>query len=156
LANQPSAVADERITRSGTPGNNEASVAKKSTRPSTSNGKTILVVEDENSVRETVSLNLRYLGYNVLEAENGEQGLAISRDYNQELDMVFTDVVMPRLSGPAMISLMRKEKITAPVLYTTGYADAPELDNLDHVIIKPYTTKSLASRIREILDPAEV
>ena len=54
-----------------------------------------------------------------------------------------------------MISLMKKEQIKAPVLYTTGYADAPGLVNEDNVITKPYTTKVLAARIREILDPVE-
>ncbi len=97
-----------------------------------------------------MSRNLGYLGYRVLEARNGEEGLAISRNYKQEIDLVFTDVVMPRLSGPAMISLMRKDNIKAPVLYTTGYADAPGLNQGDHVLIKPYTATLLASRVSEI------
>ncbi|MFP6874037.1 MAG: response regulator [Verrucomicrobiales bacterium] len=113
---------------------------------------TILVVEDEASVRETVAHSLRYLGYNVLEAGNGEQGLAISRENRGQIDMIFTDVVMPRMSGPAMVSSMRQEKITFPVLYTTGFADDPGIADEDNLIIKPYTTKLLAARIRETLD----
>lgn len=113
---------------------------------------TILVVEDEVSVRETVAHSLRYLGYNVLEAGNGEQGLAISRENRGQIDMIFTDVVMPRMSGPAMVSSMRQEKITSPVLYTTGFADDPGIADEDNLIIKPYTTKLLAARIRETLD----
>ena len=117
--------------------------------------KTILVVEDESSVRETVVRNLQYLGYNVLEAKNGEDGLSISRQHKDKIDLIFSDVVMPRMSGPAMISLMKQEKIKVPVLYTTGYADAPGIANDDQVIAKPYTTNLLAARIREILDPVE-
>ena len=91
----------------------------------------------------------------MLEAKNGEDGLSISRQHKDKIDLIFSDVVMPRMSGPAMISLMKQEKIKVPVLYTTGYADAPGIANDDQVIAKPYTTNLLAARIREILDPVE-
>ena len=97
-----------------------------------------------------MSRNLTYLGYRILEARNGEEGLAISRNYKRELDLIFTDVVMPRMSGPAMISLIRKDNIKVPVLYTTGYADAPGLSKDDNVLIKPYTARHLASMVSEI------
>ncbi|MCP4848186.1 MAG: response regulator [Verrucomicrobiaceae bacterium] len=128
--------------------------SKNATLQSRKKEKTILIVEDESSVRETVSHNLSYLGYTVLEACNGEEALAICRNYKHKLDLIFTDVVMPRLSGPSMISMLQKENIRPPVLYTTGYADAPGLRKTDPVLIKPYTTKSLAARIREIFATA--
>ena len=100
--------------------------------------------------------SLRYLGYNVLEASNGEQGLAISRENRDQIDMIFTDIVMPRISGPAMVSSLRQEQINFPVLYTTGFADQSGISDKDNLIIKPYTTKLLAAKIREILDHAKV
>lgn len=99
--------------------------------------------------------SLRYLGYNVLEASNGEQGLAISRENRDQIDMIFTDIVMPRISGPAMVSSLRQEQINSPVLYTTGFADQSGISDKDNLIIKPYTTKLLAVKIREILDHAK-
>jgi two-component system cell cycle sensor histidine kinase/response regulator CckA len=96
--------------------------------------------------------SLRFLGYNVLEAGNGEQGLAISRQSRDQIDMIFTDIVMPRISGPAMVSSLREEKINFPVLYTTGFSDRPGITDEDNLIIKPYTTKLLAAKIREILE----
>ena len=99
--------------------------------------------------------SLSYLGYNVLEASNGEHGLAISRDNREQIDMVFTDVVMPRMSGPAMVTSMHQEGINLPVLYTTGFADQPGISDKDNLITKPYTTRLLAARIREIIDHAK-
>lgn len=108
-------------------------------------------MEDECSVRDTVVHNLQYLGYNVLQARNGEEGLAASRLHRKTIDLIFADAVMPRLSGPAMIELLREENINIPVLFTTGYADSHGINNGQNVIPKPYTTKALAASIREML-----
>ncbi len=108
-------------------------------------------MEDECSVRDTVVHNLQYLGYNVLQARNGEEGLAASRLHRKTIDLIFTDAVMPRLSGPAMIELLRDENINIPVLFTTGYADSHGINSGQNVIPKPYTTKALAASIREML-----
>jgi two-component system cell cycle sensor histidine kinase/response regulator CckA len=109
-------------------------------------------VEDECSVRDTVVHNLEYLGYKVLQARNGEEGLVASRLHRKTIDLIFTDAVMPRLSGPAMIELLRNEDINIPVLFTTGYADSHGINSEQNVISKPYTTSSLAASIREMLD----
>ncbi len=109
-------------------------------------------MEDECSVRDTVVHNLEYLGYKVLQARNGEEGLVASRLHRKTIDLIFTDAVMPRLSGPAMIELLRNEDINIPVLFTTGYADSHGINSEQNVISKPYTTSSLAASIREMLD----
>lgn len=136
------------------------------TRPSTnrrgaSGGKeTILVVEDEEMVRDLVKRSLGYLGYNVIDACNGEEGLAVGRQRSDEIDMVFTDIVMPRMSGPEMVAKMTADELDLPVLYTTGFTDNKRLlDNGEiregvNLLPKPYTTKVLANRIREVLDAA--
>lgn len=119
---------------------------------------TILVVEDEEMVRDLVVRSLGYLGYNVIDACNGEEGLDMGRNRCEEIDMVFTDIVMPRMSGPEMVARMVDEELQFPVLYTTGFTDNKRLlDNGEirdgvNLLPKPYTTKVLASRIREVLD----
>ena len=123
-----------------------------------SDKETILVVEDEEMVRDLVVRSLGYLGYNVIDASNGEEGLDMGRDRHEEIDMVFTDIVMPRMSGPEMVARMVDEELQFPVLYTTGFTDNKRLlDNGEirdgvNLLPKPYTTKVLASRIREVLD----
>jgi CheY-like chemotaxis protein len=121
---------------------------------------TILVVEDEEMVRDLVKRSLGYLGYDVLDACNGEEGLEVARRRRDEIDMVFSDIVMPRMSGPEMVAKMVEEKIELPVLYTTGFTDNKRLlDNGEirdgvNLLPKPYTTKVLAARVREVLDTA--
>lgn len=130
---------------------------KKRTAPHGGN-ETILVVEDEDMVRDLVKRSLGYLGYNVIDACNGEEGLAVGRERHEEIDMVFTDIVMPRMSGPEMVAKMGEENLEMPVLYTTGFTDNKRLlDNGEiregvNLLPKPYTTKVLAGRIREVLD----
>ncbi len=123
---------------------------------------TILIVEDEDMVRDLVKRSLSYLGYQVVAASNGEEGLAVCRERFAELDMVFSDIVMPRMSGPEMVAKMQEEQLHLPVLYTTGFTDNKRLlDNGEiregvNLLPKPYTTKVLATRIREVLDGVKV
>lgn len=128
-------------------------------RPGAPGGKeTILVVEDEDMVRDLVKRSLGYLGYQVIDACNGEEGLEVARQRGEEIDMIFTDIVMPRMSGPEMVARMTEAEIGYPVLYTTGFTDNKRLlDNGEiregvNLLPKPYTTKVLANRIREVLD----
>lgn len=128
-------------------------------RPGAPGGKeTILVVEDEDMVRDLVKRSLGYLGYQVIDASNGEEGLEVARQRGEEIDMIFTDIVMPRMSGPEMVARMTEAEIGYPVLYTTGFTDNKRLlDNGEiregvNLLPKPYTTKVLANRIREVLD----
>ncbi len=99
--------------------------------------------------------NLEFLGYRVLQARNGEEGLSLSRQHEKSIDLVFTDAVMPRLSGPGMVDTLRKEKINTPVLYTTGYADTHGISREEQVLTKPYTTNELAAKIQEFIGTAQ-
>mgnify|MGYP001825318341 FL=1 len=139
-----------------------ASEEDRALETSKENGKgskeTILVVEDEEMVRDLVTRSLGYLGYEVISASNGEEGLTIVRQRNDEIDMVFTDIVMPRMSGPEMVAKMTEEQLDLPVLYTTGFTDNKrlledgEIREGVNLLPKPYTTKVLANRVREVLD----
>ena len=116
---------------------------------------TILLVEDEESVRHLVRETLISKGYKVLEAENGEDGLAKADNHPGTIDLVITDVVMPGLGGREMVQQMIQERPTTKVLYLSGYTEESVVsqDAADHVAFlqKPFTLQNLSRKIREIL-----
>lgn len=118
---------------------------------------TILVVEDDAGVRQTVVETLSELGYSVVQAPDPDSALAIVES-GMRLDLLFTDVVMPgRLKSS---ELARKAKLRFPdlkVLYTSGYTEnsivhAGRLDPGVNLLGKPYTREDLSRRIRSLLD----
>ena len=117
---------------------------------------TILVAEDEPSLRVAARRVLRKHGYTVLTASDGVEALEIYRARRGEIDMVVSDVVMPRLGGVELLRELRNERAPVKVLLTSGYA-APFSDSLPSnppvpVLTKPWTVPSLLRRIREVLD----
>ncbi len=121
---------------------------------------TILVVEDEPSVRELVARALRGAGYSVLEAADGEQGLEIARRAGGAIDLVIADVVMPRLGGPQLHARLEALSPGIPVLFISGYANQALPDPAraaSELILKPFTPAALLERVRAVLDaPAPV
>jgi CheY-like chemotaxis protein len=127
--------------------------------PAPEPGRTILVVEDEESVREAALAMIEELGYRRLEAGDAEQALALL-ERGEAVDLVFTDVVMP---GPLrtrdFAQRMRELRPGMPVLFTSGYTDNAiihqgRLDEGVHLISKPYAKADLARRIAALLaDP---
>ena len=118
---------------------------------------TILVVEDDDDVRAYSVESLRELGYQVLEAHDGPTALRMVEDRAEPVDLLFTDVVMPGMSGRELVEAARRLQPNLRVLYTSGYtrnaiAHAGRLDPGVEVIIKPFTYEALASRIRDVLD----
>jgi PAS domain S-box-containing protein len=117
---------------------------------------TILVVEDERSVRDLALLLLRRLGYQVLHAASGEEALALAAGYTQHIDLLMTDVVMPGMNGRELGERLHLLHPETAVLFTSGYTEdivvhhgvAEESLNF---IGKPYTMQGLASKIREVL-----
>jgi len=127
-------------------------------RAERSNGSgTILVVEDEPAVRHATSRSLRRLGYVVLEAGDGLQGLALGRLYRDDIDLLVTDVVMPGSDGYSIAATLAAEIPTLRVLLVSGYsadarahfgADAPDFPILE----KPYTLDALARAVARLLE----
>jgi two-component system cell cycle sensor histidine kinase/response regulator CckA len=121
---------------------------------------TILLVEDEDTLRALAGRILRRRGYAVVEASHGEAALALVRDGpNRPLHLVLTDVVMPHLSGPEMVSRLRQFRDDFKVLYMSGFTDETighhgVVDREAHLILKPYTGDALARKVREVLDGA--
>jgi PAS domain S-box-containing protein len=118
---------------------------------------TILVVEDDPDLRETVVAELGQLGYKTLEAHNAETALAILSG-TETVDLLFTDVMMPGGTlGPQLAQRARELRPSIDVLFTTGYAENSVLAvgtalPASEVIAKPYRSEDLAMRIRYLLD----
>jgi PAS domain S-box-containing protein len=122
-------------------------------------GRTILVVEDEDAVREAALAMLDELGYQRLEASNAESALALVES-GARVDLVFTDVVMPgRLRTREFAQRLKQLRPDLPVLFTSGYTDNAiihqgRLDEGVHLISKPYAKADLAHRIAQLLADA--
>lgn len=117
---------------------------------------TILVVEDDPAIRRMLEYLLSSSGFAVLSAENGEAGLAQYAEHSAEIDLVMTDVVMPKLGGPDMVLRLRDAGHRVPVVFMSGYTDASltKLAGLHEeidVIEKPFNLPTLVARIRRVL-----
>ncbi|MDP9067071.1 MAG: response regulator [Actinomycetota bacterium] len=122
-------------------------------------GKTILIVEDEEAVRELEKFILEQQGYDVMEARDGLEGLAKAEF--RKPDLILLDLMMPDVSGGRMFDEMKRHPTTTgiPIIVVTGKPDAHEMfdDAIgpDNVIMKPFEADTLLGRIRDhIGDPA--
>jgi len=120
---------------------------------------TILLVEDEDIVRELAALELRDLGYTVLEAANGGEALKVCEEHQGQIHLVMTDVVMPGMNGPDMFKLLAEKRPGIEVLYCSGYAEQDILQRgiLDQdkaFLEKPFTAEGLGRKVREVLGKA--
>jgi two-component system cell cycle sensor histidine kinase/response regulator CckA len=122
---------------------------------------TILLVEDEAAVRKSEREFLGICGYNVLEAENGKDALSIAKDFSGAIDLMITDVVMPQLGGVQLAEQLAAERPQLKVLFVSGYAEKTVLrhgaiDVTTRFLQKPFTLKSLARKIRDVLRTEEI
>lgn len=118
---------------------------------------TILLVEDEDSVRAVLGKMLRGMGYHVLEAEIAQDALDLARRYEKTIHLLLTDVAMPRMNGQQLARLVGEMHPEAMVLFMTGYAgnkvgSTSVLEENSEFIHKPFTTDALGQKIRRILD----
>jgi PAS domain S-box-containing protein len=117
---------------------------------------TVLLVEDEGSVRQLVRDTLTSRGYRVLEAANGEKALELALRHPEAIDLIVTDVVMPGLSGPELVQQLLAGRPAAKVLYLSGYAEDAFADPLatnngKAFLQKPFTLQNLSRKVREVL-----
>jgi two-component system, cell cycle sensor histidine kinase and response regulator CckA len=118
---------------------------------------TLLVVEDEDMVRDLTVRILKSLGYRILEACNGKEALALVERHKEPIQLVLTDVVMPQMGGPEMIEHLLEIRPRIKVLYTSGFTETAVTERgvavgKARLIQKPYTREILAQRIRQTLD----
>jgi two-component system cell cycle sensor histidine kinase/response regulator CckA len=117
---------------------------------------TVLLVEDEESVRQLVRETLESKGYKVLEADNGEAALQIVSDYSGKIDMLITDVVMPGMSGRELSARLCASYPQTKVLYLSGYTEDAivhegVVDPDTAFLQKPFTLQTLSRKVREVL-----
>jgi len=120
---------------------------------------TVLVVEDENTVRNLCVQILERLGYKVLQAWNGTGAITVSQKYGDRIDLLLTDVVMPGMTGAELAAQLALSRPEMKVLFTSGYtydviSRHGVLDKGKLFIGKPYAPSSLARKVREALDKA--
>ena len=123
---------------------------------------TILLVEDEDPVRLFSTRALRNKGYEVIEAESAERALEILHDTAQRVDLVITDVVMPKMDGPTLIKQVRElyPDRALKVIFISGYAEdnfRQRLgDDVDiHFLPKPFSLKQLAGKVKEVMSEGD-
>jgi hypothetical protein len=118
---------------------------------------TILVVEDADAMRKLTCEFLAGMGYTVLEAHDGVDALEKAAQHSTPIDLLLTDVVMPRMSGRELAAQMTERDPGLKVLYMSGYTDDAVvrhgvLDASMAFIQKPFALHALAARVREVLD----
>jgi signal transduction histidine kinase/ligand-binding sensor domain-containing protein/CheY-like chemotaxis protein len=122
---------------------------------------TVLLVEDEPLVRDIAKSALSDQGYQVLEAEHGEEALVIAREHHAEIAIVLTDVVMPKMGGRELVAQLRRDRPSIRVLYMSGYT-AAGIDEQDVVepgtafLRKPFALAEMLGKVREVLDTTGV
>ena len=114
---------------------------------------TLLVVDDEDLVRRTTAQIFADLGYQVLEAENGLQGLEVFGRHREELSLVLLDLSMPGLAGREVLRQLKAQAPRLKVIVFTGYiADPGEFAGRAELVEKPFSLRQLATVVRRILD----
>ena len=120
--------------------------------------KTVLVVEDEREVRELACEFLKAAGYSVLTAEDGVEALEIAQRFGKSVNVVLTDIVMPKMRGPALAKRLKTLLPHVKIVYMTGYLEqsAPDDDFLQDAFFlqKPFSRESVVGQVGESLKDA--
>jgi CheY-like chemotaxis protein len=120
-------------------------------------GETVLLAEDEDGVRDAARRILAAQGYTVLEAFDGVEALTVAAGHSGAIDLLLTDVVMPRKAGPEVAAELIAQRPELKVLYMSGHTDEAimplPLAGTDTAFVqKPFTHDRLAAAVRELLD----
>jgi CheY-like chemotaxis protein len=118
---------------------------------------TVFLVEDEDYVREMSIKALRNKGYNVIEAANGGEALLIAEEYNKKIDILVTDLVMPRMNGEQLARRLKKKNKSLKLLFMSGYtpnivAKPERKTDLTPFLQKPFGPYELVRKVRIALD----
>jgi len=111
-------------------------------------------VEDEVSLRTLTAEALNRFGYHVIQAGNGLEALVACEQYHCDIDIVVTDIVMPRMGGPELVQKLRRKRSGFSVIFISGYTEAAVLENADIgkdavVLNKPFSPEVLVRKIQE-------
>ena len=119
-------------------------------------GATILVVDDEPTVLDTVRDGLTAHGYQVLKASGGEEALQVLQGHQGPIALALVDVVMPGMSGPEVAQRLHEARPDLKILFMSGFSTevvvVHGLTPGDPLLVKPFSLESLARKVHEILD----
>jgi CheY-like chemotaxis protein len=137
-------------------GSGQTAVVKAEQLPVPGGIETVLLVEDEESVRHMAQEILQLNGYSVLDASNGNEAIKVSAQHHGVIDLMVTDVVMPLLGGRQLAEKLALTRPDMRVLYMSGYTDDAivrhgVLDGRASFLEKPFTPDAFARKIREVL-----
>ena len=119
---------------------------------------TVLLVEDDELVRNLANRLLEQQGYRVLKASNGQEALLVAKEHvGETIHLLLADIVMPQMGGKELADWLKISRPNVKVLYTSGYSDDAivhhgVLDPGTHFLQKPFSLKTLSQKVREVLD----
>jgi len=130
---------------------------EQSAGPSLGGSETILVAEDDDTLRNITRKMLEGYGYRVLTAPNGKDAMEVAEGHDGLIHLLLTDVVMPAMSGADLAEQMKTRVPGIKVIYMSGYTDSAiahhgVLEEEIEFIQKPFTREGLAGKVREVLD----
>jgi CheY-like chemotaxis protein len=133
------------------------SVAKVKPELARGGSETILLAEDDRQIREITSRQLCQAGYTIIEAKNGNDALKMAKNYQETIDLLFTDAVMPIMGGRELSEKIKEIYPEIPTLFTSGYMDDDIHQDIltlakDRFINKPYNIQDIMDKIRYLLD----
>jgi CheY-like chemotaxis protein len=119
-------------------------------------GEVILVVEDDQILREALTDSLKILNYQVLQAADGTEALGILEHHEDEVSLVMSDLVMPKMGGKALLEAMRKRDIALPVVILSGHSLESEISNLQALglagwMLKPPNIEQISQMLAQVL-----
>ncbi len=119
-------------------------------------GATVLVVDDEPSVLDTVRDGLTAHGYQVLKASGGEEALQIAQAHQGSIALALVDVVMPTMSGPEVAKRLHEARPDLKILFMSGFSTevvvVHGITGGDALLVKPFSLETLARKVHELLD----
>jgi PAS domain S-box-containing protein len=124
--------------------------------PSLQGSETVLIVEDQDAVRQLATTILESYGYRVLQASNGPEAIALAESYRAAIHLLLTDIILPLMDGRVLADKLRAVRPETKILYISGYSEekigrSNPLDGDLAYLSKPFTSQALALRVREIL-----
>jgi CheY-like chemotaxis protein len=137
----------------------EAAPGESTPQPVPSGAATVLVAEDQPALRRLISSALGGRGYRVLVAESGEEALAVAEAEGHAIDVLLTDVVMPRMGGRELAAAIRARRPDVPVLFMSGYAKDEDADALGSgartgFLSKPFSIAACVLELERLLAAA--
>jgi len=114
---------------------------------------TILIVDDDSAIRTLIQAILSNEGYTTLCAQNGYEALELSRKHTGEIDLVISDLVMPRMNGAVLGEHLAAEHPATAILFISGYRDMVELPDHSEFLPKPFGADVLLCRVQQLLSP---